>query len=128
MIDSVQESYSILITDDDDGSRCALGDVFEQDGYRTFLAESGHAALEIAGRELIHLLIMDMYMPGLNGLETLRLIRRLCERVLPCVFVSADSSVVARLREQAVACPIVPKPIDAQHIRKVVRRVIRQYY
>ena len=125
---TLQDSYSILITDDDDGCRNSLAEVFRQEGYHTYLAECGEQALEIARRELIHLLIMDMYMPGMSGLETLELIRRLCERFLPCVFVSADTTVRKRLRSRDEACPIVPKPVDAARIRSVVRRVIKTYY
>jgi hypothetical protein len=65
--------YSILITDDDRDSRETLRDIVAPQGYRTILAASGEEALEIIHVEPIHLVLLDMHMARLTGLETVRL-------------------------------------------------------
>ena len=83
--------YSILITDDDRGSREALRDIVEPEGFRTLLASSGEDALDIVHSERVHLALLDMHMPKLTGLETLELVHQF-NAVLPCILVTADPS------------------------------------
>jgi CheY-like chemotaxis protein len=64
---------SILITDDDRGFRETLRGVFEPEGFQTLLAEDGAQAIDIVRSFDVHLLLLDMHMPRLTGLETLRL-------------------------------------------------------
>ena len=66
---------SLLITDDDRDFRETLSEVFDRRGFRTLLASDGEQALDIARRETVHLLLTDMHMPRLTGLETIRRIR-----------------------------------------------------
>ena len=82
--------YSILITDDDRDSRETLRDIVAPEGYRTILAASGEEALEIVHVEPIHLVLLDMHMPRLTGLETIRLMHE-DNAVLPCILVTADA-------------------------------------
>ena len=66
---------SLLITDDDADFRETLGDIFERRGFRILLAPDGEEALQIAVREPVHLLVTDLHMPRLSGLETIRRMR-----------------------------------------------------
>ena len=68
--------YRILITDDDDNCRSSLNDIFEPEGYTTYLASCGREAVEIAKHELLHVLIMDVHMPDFSGFETFELSKR----------------------------------------------------
>ena len=65
------KSPSLLITDDDSDFRETLQVVFEPQGFRTLLAGDGEEALHIVRHEEVHLLLLDMHMPKLTGLETL---------------------------------------------------------
>ena len=66
------ETPSLLITDDDPGFRETLRVVFEPKGFRTLLASDGEEALKIVHSETVHVVLLDMHMPRLTGLETLR--------------------------------------------------------
>src|SRR6266581_3595178 len=83
--------YSILITDDDSGSREALRDIVEPEGYRTLLASSGEEAVDIVREESVHLALLDVHMPTLTGLETVQLVHQI-NSVLPCILVTADAT------------------------------------
>ncbi|MFM0259765.1 response regulator [Paraburkholderia sediminicola] len=82
----------ILLVDDDDESLWMLQLVFERSGHRVLLADSGEAALAVAGRHLPDLIITDWNMPGMDGIG-------LCERLkfyptlaqIPVVMTSGDS-------------------------------------
>src|ERR1022692_3859488 len=76
--------YHILITDDDDRCREALRDIMEPQGFHTLLASSGEEALDIVRRGVVHLVLLDMHMPTLTGLETLQLARQV-NALLPAI-------------------------------------------
>ena len=64
-------SPSLLITDDDRDFRETLRDVFEPRGFHTVLASDGVEALEIVRTREIHLVLIDMHMPRLSGMEAI---------------------------------------------------------
>ncbi len=84
----LMQSPSLLITDDDPSFRETLQVVFEPEGFNTLLASDGEEALEIVRQQEVHLVILDMHMPKLTGLETLRLLKRF-RSTLPCILLSA---------------------------------------
>src|SRR6516225_10418883 len=104
--------YSILITDDDPGCREALRDIVEPEGFRTFLASSGEEALDIVREEPVHLALLDMHLPRMTGLETLRLLHQI-SALLPCILVTADTSeTLIRQACQAHAYSVLHKPVS----------------
>jgi DNA-binding NtrC family response regulator len=120
--------YSILITDDDRGCREALRDIMEPQGYRTLLASSGEEALDIARQEPLHLAMLDMHMPTLTGLETLRLLRQI-RAMLPCILVTADAT--ASLLRQAIqesAYSVIQKPVSKNVVMYTVVRCLARTY
>lgn len=119
---------SILITDDDRDFRETLRGVFEPEGFRTLLASAGDEALDIVQREDIHLLLLDMHMPRLTGLETLRLVKQFKSR-LPCILLSAaaDEALVEQAL-QADAFSFLSKPITRREITSTVRQALYRTY
>src|SRR2546421_9092943 len=85
------QDYNILITDDDDRCREALREIMEPEGFRTLLASSGEEAVDIVREGSVHLVLLDMHMPTLTGLETLQLARQI-NALLPAILMTADSS------------------------------------
>jgi CheY-like chemotaxis protein len=120
--------YSILITDDDRGCRETLRDIVEPEGYRTVLAESGEEALDIIRVQPVHLVLLDVHMPRLTGLETLALVRQV-NALLPCILVTADASEqLMREAFQARAYSVIPKPVSKNVVLyTVVRALVRVY-
>jgi CheY-like chemotaxis protein len=120
--------YTILITDDDRGSREALRDIVEAEGYPTHLASSGEEAIEIVHHEPVHLALLDMHMPRLTGLETIELVRQV-NALLPCILVTADASEgLMRQAFQARAYSVIPKPVSKHMVLYVVVRALVRAY
>ncbi len=83
---------AILIVDDAPASLGLLQDILRGQGYRTFVATSGERALDLAGRIQPDLILLDVMLPGLDGLETCsRLKNQPNTADIPVIFVSACS-------------------------------------
>jgi len=118
------ETAPILIVDDDPGQRSLLDSFLRSQGFETVLADSGETALEILRQTNIAMMISDVRMPGLSGLETLRRARQ--ERAsLPVLLVTAYTDVrdaVGAMRDGAVN--YLAKPIDLDELLASVRKAI----
>ena len=128
MTASVQRPYSILITDDDRGSRESLRDIVEPQGYHTLLASSGEEALEIVRHEPVHVVLTDMHMPRLTGLEAMQLVRQF-KAELPAILLSADSddSLMRQALSAKVYC-VLAKPVQKNVVIYVVTRALKKFY
>ncbi len=119
---------SLLITDDDVDFRQTLKEAMESRGFRTLLAGDGEEALAVVRRETVHVALMDMHMPRLSGLETIRRVRELHAR-LPCILISAamDQALAAKAR-QAQAHAVLPKPVRFADLNSAIRDALRTTY
>jgi CheY-like chemotaxis protein len=126
--DVVIETPSILITDDDVDFRETLQDVLAPQGYRTLLAGDGEEALRIVERQPVHLLLIDMHMPKLTGLETFRLVREM-RAMLPCILLSAaaDEHLVREARSMRIF-RVLSKPVSRRRITLTVQLALAKTY
>jgi CheY-like chemotaxis protein len=123
-----REPYSILITDDDRRCQEALREIMEPEGFRTRLASTGEEALDIVQEESVHLLMLDVHLPRLTGLETLELLRQF-NAMLPCILVTADvNERVMRQAQQARAYSVIPKPVSKNVVLYTVVRALVRFY
>jgi CheY-like chemotaxis protein len=122
------ETPSLLITDDDPGFRETLRVIFEPKGFRTLLAGDGEEALKIVRNELVHVVILDMHMPRLTGLETLRMLKEF-RALLPCILLSAqlDERIVEQAR-LAHAYSVLSKTVTVGQITGAVRQAMERTY
>lgn len=122
------EIPSLLITDDDEAFRETLQYVFQPEGFRTLLAGDGEEALRIVSREKVHILLLDMHMPKLTGLETLRLVKRL-QALMPCIILSANlDDVLVEQARRAEAFSVLAKPVTRKQITGVVHEALSRVY
>jgi two-component system chemotaxis response regulator CheY len=128
MTASTHEDFSILITDDDNDCRETLRDIIEPQGFRTLLASSGEEALEIVQEKAIHLALLDMHLPHMTGLETLRLLHQV-RSLLPCILVTGDTSdSLIRQACQAQAYSVIHKPVSRGVVLYTVTRALFRFY
>jgi len=113
----------ILIVDDDPGQRSLLDSFLRGQGFETVVASSGEHALEILRSESFNLMISDVRMPGLSGLETLRRARQE-HGLLPVLLVTAYADIreaVGAMRDGALN--YLAKPIDLDELLITVQQV-----
>jgi len=73
---------SILIVDDDDVMRESLSDVLRRSGYEVFLEDTGRGALSLIKKNVIDLILLDMRLPDVDGLEILKKIKEFDTEIL----------------------------------------------
>ena len=112
----------VLIVDDDPAQRSLLHSFLSSQGFQTVIASSGEQALQRLRKEGIAMMISDVRMPGISGLETLRLARQEHPR-LPVLLVTAFAEIrdaVDAMRDGALN--YLSKPIDLDELLAVVRQ------
>jgi DNA-binding NtrC family response regulator len=117
-------AHRILIVDDDPGQRSLLDSFLKSQGFETLTVSSGTDALAALDRSEVAMMISDVRMPGLTGLETLRLAREK-HPVLPVLLVTAFPDIrdaVGAMRDGAVN--YLEKPIDLDELLRSVRKAI----
>ncbi len=120
--------YSILIADDDRNCREALREIMEPQGYRTLLASSGEEALDVVREVEVHLVLLDMHMPTLTGLETLQLVRQF-NALLPAILLTGDANEnLLRRACQARVYSVIPKPVSKNVVLYTVVRALNRSY
>jgi DNA-binding NtrC family response regulator len=120
---SAANTPRILIVDDDPGQRSLLDSFLRTQGFETVLADSGEKALELLRRQDFSLMISDVRMPGLSGLETLRRARQQ-HAVLQVLLVTAYADIreaVGAMRDGALN--YLAKPIDLDELLALVQQV-----
>jgi CheY-like chemotaxis protein len=120
--------YSILIADDDSGSRDTLRQIIQPEGFQTHEAASGEEAIDIVRGRSIDLVLLDMHMPTLSGLETLRLVRQF-HALLPAILVTGDpSDSLVRQAIQAQFYSVIPKPVSRHLLLYTVLKALARFY
>src|SRR5262249_26384646 len=112
------------IVDDDAGQRSLLDSFLKSQGFETVPVSSGERALEMLRTEQFSMMISDVRMPGLTGLETLRRARQE-SAVLPVLLVTAYAAIreaVGAMRDGAVN--YLAKPIDLDELLLNVQQAI----
>jgi CheY-like chemotaxis protein len=125
---TLDRPYSILITDDDPAVRETFREIFEPVGYRTLLAESGEEAIDIVQGQDVHIVLMDMHLPKLTGLETMEIVRQI-KGLLPMILISAEhSDSLLRKALSAKAFCVLAKPVSKNAVIYVVTRALEKFY
>ena len=118
---------AILIVDDAPDSLGLLQDIMRQQGYQTFVATSGKRALDIATRVQPDLILLDVILPDLDGLEICRRLKRQPDTAhIPVIFVSAcgeTDDIVAGFDNGA--CDYIAKPVRLAEVCVRVRTQLR---
>jgi len=117
---------SILIVDDEPGVRSALGGVLRDEGYDVDAVDSGEACLERLSRQAYDVVVLDVWLPGMDGLQTLA---RMRERQIDTqvVIISGHGNIESAVRAIKMgAFDFVEKPLSLEKTVLVVRNALRQ--
>lgn len=113
---------TVLVVDDQPAARRALRRVVERAGGTVHEAGDGYAAMEIMGRESVDVVLSDISMPSMDGLELLTRLRRESE-ILPVILVTGEPSLDTAIRAiELGAFRYILKPADATTVVEAVQR------
>jgi DNA-binding NtrC family response regulator len=122
----MNKKISILIVDDEDSVRDSLFNWFIEDGYRVECAENAKIALQKIESDYFDIILADIKMPGMDGMELLRRIKSLkCESIviIMTAFATVDTAVQA-LKDGAY--DYITKPFDPDDLSHLIRNASKQ--
>ncbi|RKN84236.1 response regulator transcription factor [Paenibacillus ginsengarvi] len=116
----------LLVADDDPHIRELLRFLFHQEGYAVFEAEDGIAATRLMEKEQIHLAVVDIMMPGMDGLELCRDIRRHYD--IPVILLTAKGELIDKENGYSSGTDdYLVKPFEPKELLFRIRALLRRY-
>jgi len=122
------EKTNILVVDDEDVMRSLLCDVLGEAGYKVEAVSSGEEAIEEIQKDQFSIIITDLKMPGINGIELLRKVKAINSDLCVIMITAYPSieSVIEVMREGAY--DYIVKPFNVKEIQLVIRRAVERQY
>jgi two-component system nitrogen regulation response regulator NtrX len=119
-------SETILVVDDEQSILNALKGILEDEGYETVLAASGEEALSILNERVCDLVLLDIWLPGKDGVETLRAIKR-HHPALPVIMMSGHGTIETAVSSTKLgAYDYIEKPLSLEKTVLVVGHALKQ--
>ncbi|MCC9022620.1 sporulation initiation phosphotransferase Spo0F [Bacillus nakamurai] len=114
----------ILIVDDQYGIRILLNEVFNKEGYQTFQAANGIQALDIVAKERPDLVLLDMKIPGMDGIEILRRMKMIDDSIRVIIMTAYGELDMIQESKELGALTHFAKPFDIDEIREAVKKYL----
>ncbi len=117
----------ILLVDDEELVIRSVGKLLQKQGYEVLMASSGEEAISLVQKEIIDLVVFDVRMPQMNGIEAIKVIRQYQKKVgrkaIPEILITgyADESMMREAEELKVA-DCLYKPFDVRDFLTCVKR------
>jgi len=120
------KKYTILIADDEQAQRLVLAGHLKQSGYEVLEADCGIAALEIASKNLIDVVLSDFKMPDITGLELLKKIRSENPETSVVIITAFGTIETAVEAMKEGAYDYLTKPVDLDELDLILRKIIER--
>jgi two-component system nitrogen regulation response regulator NtrX len=114
---------TILIVDDEKSICQSLGSILSDEGYEVFTAESGEEALKIIGEELPCLVLLDIWLPGIDGIETLKVIKSGYPQARVIIMSGHGTIETAVKATKLGAFDFIEKPLSLEKVILIVNHV-----
>jgi len=113
----------ILIADDEEGLRLSMAGILELEGHCVVTAADGFEAIDKAKQETFDIIFLDIKMPGINGVETYKEIKKILPRAVAVMITAFAINDLIReaLHEGAFAC--ITKPFEMDTIFSIIRDI-----
>ena len=118
---------TILFVDDSASIRALVKMILEEDDYTVLMSEDGQDAMKFFDGQTIDLVITDLHMPRMNGIELIKEVRKIKGyRFMPILFLTTETK--PELKQEAKAAGAtgwITKPFDKNKFLQVIKKVIR---
>jgi len=124
----MEKSKHILLVEDDESILFGLQDILEGQGYQISTASNGIDGLKLATENSIDLLILDIMLPGMNGLEICKKVKKE-KLMLPIIMLTAKSSEIDKISGLDYgADDYITKPFSLSELLARIRAILRRVY
>lgn len=120
------EKKKVLIVDDQNGIRVLLMEVFNSEGYITYQAPNGKVALEIVHEETPDIVLLDMKIPGMDGLEILKQIKQMKPDMNVIMMTAYGELDMIKEATELGARMHFTKPFDIDEMRIAVNKTLHE--
>jgi two-component system response regulator AtoC len=122
----MKEEVKILVVDDEPGMRDSISEWLKEDGYQVFAVESGRKAIRKVKEENWHILLIDLKMPGLDGIQTMKKIRAFKPEV-PIIIITAYATVdTAVMAMKEGAYDYLVKPFNPEEVSLMINKIVER--
>ena len=120
----MSKQTTVLCIEDNPANMILVGRVVEAEGYNLIKAEDGQKALDILARTVPDIILLDINLPGIDGLELARRFKA-DERLALVPLIATTAQVLVGDRERCLEAgcdDYLPKPLDIRKLREVIRQ------
>ena len=117
---------TVLVVDDDEGAIETLTDILSAKQYQVETARSGEEAISRAGTTPFDAILMDIVMPGINGVEALRSIKAVAPGTNVIMMTAYTRHELVEQAKKAKAVAVLPKPLDMDWLLALLARTVRK--
>lgn len=121
----MRDKNSILVIDDEKGICAFFEKVLTKEGYRVLTALSGDRGLAIIKMEKPDMVLLDLKMPGMDGIEVLRQIKKIDKNIVVIILTAYGTMETARMAMRLGAFDYLTKPFDLEYVKAVVKDGLR---
>jgi DNA-binding NtrC family response regulator len=114
----------ILVVDDEELNRDLLQQILEREGYQVAIAANGQEALALLRQEIFHVVLTDLKMPGMTGVEVIRELKMLAPSTMGIIHTAYGSVETAVEAMKAGAYDYVTKPVRRDELLVVIQRAL----
>ncbi|MCD6361995.1 MAG: response regulator [Armatimonadetes bacterium] len=114
-----------MVVDDDEQMAETLSDILEAKGYKVAVAGSGEQAIDRIAERRFDVILLDIRLPGMNGVETLRAIRRRCPESMVVMMTAYTLPDLIKKAEKEGALATLTKPLDMNKVLAFLREFQR---
>jgi len=119
------KKVNIMVIDDEEIMHSLFRDILQDEGYEVITVSCGIEAEKKAKETFFDIVFIDIHMPVMNGLETLRAIRQVSPETTFIMMDSYPDYLLAEsVREGAISC--IHKPFDIEEVKSIIRKIIKK--
>jgi len=120
------EALNVLVVDDEENIRIAVERILRRLNCQVFKAANGQEALDLLERQSVSVVLLDLKMPGMDGMEVQKKIRQIDESILIIIITGYATLETAINAMKQGAYDFIPKPFDKDHLRLVAGRALEK--
>ena len=116
----------VLVVDDEDGIRETLSGIFEDEGCDVLTSSTGEEAIEVIKEQIPDLILLDIWLPGIDGIQTLKEIKAL-KPELPVIMISGHGNIELAVKATKMgAYDFLEKPLSLERVLLVAKRALER--
>lgn len=120
------KNVNVLIVDNDVSMLETIGDVFQDRGYNVAMVEDGRRAIKLVSRRYFDVVLMDIRMPGINGLETYKEVKKIIPTAAVIMMTGDSKEELVKKTIEEGAYAVIYKPFNVKRVIKVVEEAVKK--